>query len=205
MCFHSPDAAEAATVRWDACPGPAKNEKMRNICERFGRWHSVVGAAGIRMQEFGSLFQEHSLESARAKLQDGPKSLILSAFGAGGQRDWPGGNPAAPSVVPVPPAPGSGLLGTEGSGPPYRGAGARWVSHPVLATAAAPGVAPPGSPAPGAAAEPRSPAPPSPAPTGAELGGGERHTASWAGFWGVFIPTFSSSAPRALPTGELGL
>lgn len=118
------------------------------------------------MQEFGSLFQEHSLESvgASCKTVRNPSSYPRSAQGGSGA------SPGDPRHRP----PGSGLLGTEGSGPPCQGAGARWVSHPVPVTAAAPGVAPPRSPAPGAAAEPL-PGPPRPlprAPTSAEPGGG---------------------------------
>lgn len=176
---------------------PARDTQIRriqNIWERFGRWQSAVGAAGIRMQEFGSLFQEHSLESvgASCKTVRNPSSYLRLAQGGCG----------ASSADPAAPSPGSELSKTEGSRPLCQGAEARWVSHPFPVTAAAaPGVEPLRPPAPRAAAEPLLD-PPRPLPvrpaarSRAAVRGGEQHTASWAGFFFFSSHLFLLCAPR---------
>lgn len=152
------------------------------------------------MQEFGSLFQEHSLESvgASCKTVRNPSSYLRSV------QEGCGASLAEPAA----PSPGSGLPETESSRQPCQGAEARWVSHPFPVTAAAaPGVAPLRPPAPGAAAEPL-PGPPRPLPvrpaarSRAAVRGGEQHTASWAGFFFFSSHLFLLCAPRTARTAH---
>lgn len=79
---HPPRVQPIGSVRWDACP--AQNRRMQNIWEGFGHWQSAVGTAGIRMQEFGSLFQEHYLESigGSRKAVRNPSFYLRSSQGA---------------------------------------------------------------------------------------------------------------------------
>lgn len=179
MCFHCLDAAEPGTVRWDACPGHAKPKGAENL-------RVVWPLAGIRMQEFGSLFQEHSLESvgASCKTVRNPSSYLRWAQGGGSSGAGPR-DPVTPSTL------FSGLLGTEGSEPPCQRASAHRVSHPVPVTAAAPGLHRPDPKHP-RTAQSCSPVPRTLLPCVHQRGAARRcrehHSASWAGIF--FSPPF---------------
>lgn len=157
-----PRVQPTGTVTRDACP--AQNRRMQNIWEWFSRWQSAAGAAGIRMQEFGSSFQEHYLESVgdRRKTVRNPSFYLRSAQGArqGTRQHRP-----------------SWFRGAEGSRPPRRG------SHP-FPTRALHGTVP-------------TPAPRAPALAPSD--GGSCSTPQAGRDFFLFLPTFSSSAGRALP------